>query len=420
MDKKAIWLIISIMCLALIGSAALQFYWIKWSIDLNKEQFDVKIQEALQSVSTKLADQEEIEAYSQISSSRIDIDATVNAANGKLINIRNSVKTSSNLSPTEKEKLRAKRWKILEKNLVDKQFSPVESRIPSLLLLEELVNQEFQSRGVNSEFNYGVYSTTRECFVIIDSEFQIDTKGPQVLVTNQNSTDFELFNSRYKIPLYAQGTSTPGYLMIHFPYLSSMVWQSAWKSLLSALLFTGLILGCFIYSVQTILRQKKVSEMKTDFINNMTHEFKTPIATISLAADSITSPMISGKPEKVNRFADIIKQENKRMLSQVEKVLQMAKFDRQKLNLKITDLNLHSIIEQAVGNVRLQVAQKNGEVNALLKAEKSIIQGDQTHISNIIHNLLDNANKYSPKNPKITVSTRNIKEGMEILSLIHI
>ena len=167
-----------------------------------------------------------------------------------------------------------------------------------------------------------------------------------------------------------------------------MVWQSAWKSLLSALLFTGLILGCFIYSVQTILRQKKVSEMKTDFINNMTHEFKTPIATISLAADSITSPMISGKPEKVNRFADIIKQENKRMLSQVEKVLQMAKFDRQKLNLKIMDLDMHSIIEQAVGNVSLQVAQKKGEVNTLLKAQQPTIQGDQTHISNIIHNLL--------------------------------
>ncbi len=434
MDKKAIWLIVAVMSLALIGSAALQFYWINWSIDLNKEQFEVKIQEALQAVSNKLSEQEEIEAYSQINESRIDIlhSEKSQKPNGQLINIQSAVKSTTNLEEhlqlvhqiddcncsacrREKEVLRAKSMERMEKNYLKKKFTPVEMRIPGLLLLEELINQEFQSRGVNSDFKYGVYSTTRDCFVIIDGSFQIDDKGPEVVVNNQKSSDFTLLNTRYKIPLYAQGTSTPGYLMVHFPYLNSMVWQSAWKSLLFALLFTGLILACFIYSVQIILRQKKVSEMKTDFINNMTHEFKTPIATISLAADSITSPMISGKPDKVNRFADIIKQENKRMLSQVEKVLQMAKFDRQKLNLKITELNIHSIIEQAVGNVSLQVEQKNGHVDTLLKAKNPKFMGDQTHISNIIHNLLDNANKYSPKNPSIKVSTRNIKDGIEVI-----
>ena len=433
MDKKAIWLIVTIMSLALIGSAALQFYWIKWSIDLNKAQIEVKIQEALQGVADKLVQQEEKETYSQIRGNKIDIQASEKptSLNGKLINIKSAVKPSSHLEEhllivhqydcdctdctREKEKIRAKRMELMELNYLDRKLAQVETRIPGLLLLEELITQEFQSRGVNSEFAYGVYSTTRDCFVIKDGEFKIDATGPQVLVSDQRSSDFDLLNTRYKIPLYPQGTSTPGYLMIHFPYLNSMVWQSAWKALLSALLFTGLILGCFIYSVMTILRQKKVSEMKTDFINNMTHEFKTPIATISLAADSITSPMISGKPEKVNRFADIIKQENKRMLSQVEKVLQMAKFDRQKLNLKLSDLNIHSIIEQAVGNVNLQVAQKNGTVKTLLKAKTPTIQGDQTHISNIIYNLLDNANKYSPKNPMITVSTRNIKNGVEVI-----
>jgi len=155
--------------------------------------------------------------------------------------------------------------------------------------------------------------------------------------------------------------------------------------------------------------------MKTDFINNMTHEFKTPIATISLAADSITSPMISGNASKVNRFADIIKQENKRMLSQVEKVLQMAKFDNENLKLKVTELDIHGLIEEAVSNVSLQVEQRNGHVSTLLEAKNPIIMGDKTHISSMIHNLLDNANKYSPKNPTISVSTRNVRNGVEVI-----
>ena len=155
--------------------------------------------------------------------------------------------------------------------------------------------------------------------------------------------------------------------------------------------------------------------MKTDFINNMTHEFKTPIATISLAADSIQSPMISGNKDKVNRFAGIIKQENKRMLEQVEKVLQMAKFDRENLNLKLTQVDIHNLITLAVNNVSLQVGLKEGTVNSELNASKHIIEADENHISNIIHNLLDNANKYTPIKPDIKVITKDKAEGIEII-----
>ena len=125
--------------------------------------------------------------------------------------------------------------------------------------------------------------------------------------------------------------------------------------------------------------------MKTDFINNMTHEFKTPIATISLAADSIQSPMISGNKDKVNRFAGIIKQENKRMLEQVEKVLQMAKFDRENLNLKLTQVDIHNLITLAVNNVSLQVGLKEGTVNSELNASKHIIEADENHTVSYTH-----------------------------------
>ena len=154
--------------------------------------------------------------------------------------------------------------------------------------------------------------------------------------------------------------------------------------------------------------------MKNDFINNMTHEFKTPIATISLASDSITNPSVISNPDKVKRFADIIRQENKRMHGQVEKVLQMALVERGSIKLNFSDVNIHQVIEQAVSNMSLQVERKEGSVTAQLDAEKYYVEGDLNHISNVINNLLDNANKYSPEKPEITVSTRNISNGIEI------
>lgn len=154
--------------------------------------------------------------------------------------------------------------------------------------------------------------------------------------------------------------------------------------------------------------------MKTDFINNMTHEFKTPIATISLAVDSINSPMISGSPDKVRRFAHIIKEENNRMLNQVEKVLQIAKLDKQDFELKITDVNINELANMAVEHAALKVNQRGGTIKATINAKKPFIRGDENHISNVIHNLLDNAEKYSPDPLEISLDTKNVANGVEI------
>jgi two-component system phosphate regulon sensor histidine kinase PhoR len=181
------------------------------------------------------------------------------------------------------------------------------------------------------------------------------------------------------------------------------------------LFLAAIIQFCIAYTVNVIFRQKKLSEMKTDFINNMTHEFKTPIATISLAADSITSPMLAGKPDKVQRFANIIRQENKRMNSQVEKVLQMAQIDKRDFSLKLTEVNMHDVIGRAVENISLQVEKKDGIVSTDLQATNPMVEGDLTHVSNMINNLLDNANKYSPEKPEITVHTRNVPNGVEVI-----
>jgi len=154
--------------------------------------------------------------------------------------------------------------------------------------------------------------------------------------------------------------------------------------------------------------------MKTDFINNMTHEFKTPIATISLASDSITNKTVIDNPEKIKRFAGIIKQENRRMLDQVEKVLQMAKIDKRDFELKLTDVNINDVVYQATENSRLKIIKREGQLDVSLNATNPMVQGDLTHISNIIHNLLDNAEKYSNEKPKIIVTTKDATGGVEI------
>lgn len=154
--------------------------------------------------------------------------------------------------------------------------------------------------------------------------------------------------------------------------------------------------------------------MKTDFINNMTHEFKTPIATISLASDSILSPSILENTDKIRRFIGIIKQENARMLGQVEKVLQMAQIEKNDLNLKIGILNIHELIEDAMVNAELKVQAKGGSITPMLDAVNPVIEGDATHIANMINNLLDNAEKYTPENPQIIIQTKSLKKGIEV------
>ena len=155
--------------------------------------------------------------------------------------------------------------------------------------------------------------------------------------------------------------------------------------------------------------------MKSDFINNMTHEFKTPIATISLASDSITNDSIIRNTDKVKRFAGIIKQENSRMLDQVEKVLQMARIDKKDFELKVTTVNINDVVYQASENARLKVRQREGSLTTQLNATHPNVEGDLTHISNIIHNLLDNAEKYSNDRPEISIRTENDADGVIVI-----
>ncbi len=203
-------------------------------------------------------------------------------------------------------------------------------------------------------------------------------------------------------------------LKLIFPEKREFLIGSMMGLLTGSLIFSLVILSTFGLSLYLIVRQKKISEMKADFVNNMTHEFKTPIATISLAADTIVNPRIIADEKGIKHFVGMIKKENSRMNRQVETILQLASLDRHEIDFKFSDVSLHSIIEKAIESMEIQVRQKNGIITPLLEAVDSVIYGDPEHLTNLMHNLLDNANKYSPDEPDITVETGNRDDGIFI------
>jgi two-component system phosphate regulon sensor histidine kinase PhoR len=156
-----------------------------------------------------------------------------------------------------------------------------------------------------------------------------------------------------------------------------------------------------------MLRQKKISEIKNDFINNMTHEFKTPISTISLAVDALRNERVQKDAQKMTYFSDIIKEENQRMNRQVETILKSALMDRQEIQLNLKPLEAHRIIQDVADNFMLRLQEKDGSLELHLKAQQDIIEADEVHFSNLVNNLMDNAVKYSKDNvpPRMTIST---------------
>ncbi|MFD2035803.1 sensor histidine kinase [Belliella marina] len=195
------------------------------------------------------------------------------------------------------------------------------------------------------------------------------------------------------------------YLLIHFPNKRLFVLQQIWLPVLSSLLFIGIIIFCFIYAIRVIIKQKNLSEIKNDFINNMTHEFKTPIATVSLAIEALQDPELANKDTFRNRYLSIIKDENKRLGTQVEKVLQSATLDKKDFKLKIEQINIRELLESVKKQFELQIENKGGEIKLVNKLKDTYLEGDFFHISHMINNLLDNANKYAKENPIIIIKT---------------
>lgn len=203
-------------------------------------------------------------------------------------------------------------------------------------------------------------------------------------------------------------------LSLVFPNQSSFLLKSIWREAVGSLVFSGIILLCFGLTVRTIFQQKRLSEMKNDFINNMTHEFKTPIATIGLAAETLSRQKENFDPEFVERYTTIIREENSRINRQVERVLQAAQFDRNEIQLDLQPVNLNETLHQAISHFQLQIENRGGRISSRLEGQPEVL-GDSQHLSSVVSNLLDNANKYSPDSPIISIETNITGNRIQIL-----
>ncbi len=259
--------------------------------------------------------------------------------------------------------------------------------------LRQVLDAELKAKGILNSYKFCVKSTIKGKteMVLGDTDYH-PTKGTK----------------EYRTAIFYDQTSPkPNYLYVYFPDQHAKQLKAASNFALPSLLLTIIIIGIFVFTLQIILRQKKLSQIKNDFINNMTHELKTPISTISLASQMLKDNSLVHTPSVIDHISGVILDESKRLSSQVEKVLQMAVFNEGKLKLKFTEIDLNQVVSQAASNFEIRVTTSNGTLETTLSAENPMIRGDEVHITNLIFNLLDNAEKYSKEIPKIEILTEN-------------
>ncbi|GAB5539078.1 MAG: HAMP domain-containing sensor histidine kinase [Salibacteraceae bacterium] len=266
---------------------------------------------------------------------------------------------------------------------------PIDERIDPKVL-DSLLFLALSNRGVHIPFEMAVF----------------DQKGKMVF--GEVELEDQLKNTVLQARLFPNDVvQFPFYVHIFFPKVDGYIFKNIWLLLSISLLFILVIIITIYYIVRTIVQQKKNSVIKNDFINNMTHELKTPISTVSLACEALADPELGAIESVKNRYIGIINAENKRLGLLVEEVLQSAVLDKGDFKLKRENLDLHSVIADVIDKFSIQVKEKGGVVNALLKADQTMVEADKNHLTNVIYNLLDNAVKYSKGNPDITISTRN-------------
>ncbi|NQU84467.1 MAG: HAMP domain-containing histidine kinase [Mariniphaga sp.] len=272
------------------------------------------------------------------------------------------------------------------------QERPLKDRINEIEL-KELLDESFRNFGIDLEYKFAALTYDEGNGVLIAGDSDLDMKGI------------------YAGPLFPNDINKKAnYLHVYFPQKPGYILRDTGITVIPLVILTGLLIAIFTYTILIILRQKKLSMIKNDFINNMTHELKTPISTISLASQMLEDGSISNTPKTIEQISKVINQESKRLSFQVEKVLQMAVFNEGRLKLKFKPLDINDLIANVVSNFELKVQNKNGELLTNFKAIIAEIKGDEVHITNVIFNLLDNAVKYSNGTPRIEISTKNKKD----------
>ncbi|MDD4109038.1 MAG: HAMP domain-containing sensor histidine kinase [Prolixibacteraceae bacterium] len=276
----------------------------------------------------------------------------------------------------------------------------LEERIDSAFL-EQAIAKAFNEAGIDLEYKYAVRSSNQ---------------GKDRLIFGSPGYNPQKKRQYYNLLFqYDTDGQQPNYLYVYFPERTGFLLRATGLTIIPTIILTGLLIAIFAFSIMIIFRQKKLSIIKNDFINNMTHELKTPISTISLASQMLQDGSIVNTPKTIEHVSKVINEESKRLSFQVEKVLQMAVFNEGRMKLKFKEFNINDTITTVVNNFDLRVKNKNGVLLSELNAKSALIKGDEVHITNVMFNLLDNAMKYSNGNPEISVITENKNEHVVIM-----
>jgi len=274
---------------------------------------------------------------------------------------------------------------------------PVPARVDTAELRTLLV-REFNDRGITTPF-----------------ELAVQQGKPTMSLAALSPARTGVAPSTYSAELFTNDLKPQGYhAVVRFTRQAGVIYSLMGQHFLISGVFLLIICLGFAYTVRTILHQKKLSEMKTDFINNMTHEFKTPIATISLATEAINEPRVQAQPEKMTRFVGVIQTENKRLQGQVERVLQMAEIERGTARMNTSSVDAAELLSDAIAKLSMQVEKRGGLITLNAHARHTQVKADPMHLGNIFFNLLDNANKYSRETPSISVTTSNAGNSLRI------
>ena len=302
------------------------------------------------------------------------------------------------------------RTKLLREVMQDLVYThrPIEERV-NRFLLDSLLKKELAQNGITLPYEFAVRAQA----------------GRDLLFSTADIKPGAWEQRAYKASLFpSEMLSGNNLLYVFFPDQQQYILRKMSAMFASSGVLLLVILVCFYVAVSTIVKQKKLSDIKNDFINNMTHEFKTPISTIALATDMARENAQSGAsaaelPARIDRYLGIIREENKRLGTHVEKVLQMALLDKGEVKIKQTEVNMHDVIAKVLNSLSVQIEQRHGEVELDFEATEELVMGDELHLSNVLYNLVDNAIKYSPDELHLTVSTTNEDDGIRIAVADH-
>lgn len=422
MNKKTIWILLIFMSMVMAGLILLQASWIKSSINIREQHFDELVNNVLADLAFDIERQEtaanimgelNLSDPNVYDSTLLPIDlqhniyisndnpngefkANISVFKNDTLILQQQFSDSSNLENisdvnSTNSKLLSQRQKMVN-TILDKlfNFNPrIEERV-NPQELENYLRTVFNERGIKLPFEYSI------------------TKWNTVPVFQSDKFDMDEKNEIYKVRLFQNDYySERNYLYLYFPKKQNFLIRSLGFMSFSTLFLTILLVFSFGFTVYIIFKQKRLSEIRNDFISNMTHELKTPISTISLASQMLGDKSIPVEAKNINYLSNMITEESKKLGFHVEKVLQLAVFEKGNLELKFKETDIHDIISNVIKTFGIQIKNKNGRIIPALQADYHILEIDQVHFTNVISNLIDNAIKYTNQDPEIYVETQN-------------